>query len=466
MDPRRDSLRLLADIGREPFEFQGEAVEHAVVAIDRDQRVLIQAPTGSGKTLIAFLTAALLSRRAGVAWSALMVVPSRPLLHQHVADAGWLREVCGLPVHFLGPDDPWPMWEAILTGPGLVCTTPQSLRSRLEGLGSLEMLRRFEVAFFDEIDIFLTVDLQERRDLWPVLQSCMESDLPILGFTGTALDDAAIGQWERRGFRRFEPDIPEGWLPYTGVEFIGIDNPDVVAYDARIDDWLRAAYKSYEELGGNPRSWQMIKADAKGGPRAQPARRILTLHVERLLLFEGAGDTTGKLEGVREAIAGKTSLVLCRYIEAAKRTEAHLNQTRDDVLQADGTMTRSELEHHAQALRSGDAEVLVMTRELGGRGLDFPDVQTAVLLSPRSQYQAVAQELARIRSRRQLIKQGFVFYYANTTETAKARRLATHLLHDNLYRGQKLFDITGFPSAEAIPHRELAHLVNEESIPL
>ncbi len=146
--------------------------------------------------------------------------------------------------------------------------------------------------------------------------------------------------------------------------------------------------------------------------------------------------------------------------------EAHLNQTRHDVLQADGTMTRSVLEHHAQALRSGDAQVLVMTRELGGRGLDFPDVQTAVLLSPRSQYQAVAQELARIRSRRQLIKQAFVFYYANTTETAKARRLATHLLHDNLYRGQQLFDITGFPSAKAIPQRELAHLVNEESIPL
>ena len=151
---------------------------------------MIQAPTGAGKTLIAFLTAALLSKRRGAAWSGLMVVPNRPLLRQHVADAGWLREVCGLPVHFLGPDDPWPIWEAILTGPGLVCTTPQSLKSRLEGLGSTEMLRGFEVVYFDEIDVFLTVDLQERQDLWPVLQNCMDAARPILGFTGTALDQA------------------------------------------------------------------------------------------------------------------------------------------------------------------------------------------------------------------------------------------------------------------------------------
>jgi hypothetical protein len=358
------------------------------------------------------------------------------------------------------------MWDAVLSGPGLVCTTPQSLKSRLDGLGAPAMLTRFEVAFFDEIDIFVTVDLEERRDLWPVLQSCVDVDVPILGFSGTALDSSAIGLWEQRGFERFEPKIPDRWLPYTAVEFVGIHNPGVIAEDARIDDGLRAAYKAYENEGGNPGSWQMIKLDAQGGPRAQPARRILALHGDRLRLFEGATDTAGKLKGVRDALSGKTGLVLCRYILAAKATHDYLGQTRERIIQADGTMTRAELERHAQALRSSEADVLVMTRELGGRGLDFPNVQTAAVLSPRSQYQAVAQELARIRSRRQLTKRTFVFYYTQTTETAKARRLAQHLSRDNVYRGIKLFNVAAAPEARAIPERELAHLVNEETITL
>jgi reverse gyrase len=464
MSFRREALHLLNEIGREPFEFQGIAVERSIASVDDGSRVLIQAPTGAGKTVIAFLTAALLSRRAGAGWSALMVVPSRPLLRQHVADASWLREVCDLPVHFLGPEDPWPMWEAVLSGPGLVCTTPQSLRSRLDGLGSPEMLTRFDVAFFDEIDIFVTVELQERRDLWPVLQSCMEARLPVLGFTGTALDSAAIRAWEKHGFARFEPEIPEGWLPYTTIQFVGIHNSTVITEDERIDNGLRAAYKAYEAGGGNPRSWQMIKLDAQGGPRAQPARRILSLHSERLMLFEGTTDTAGKLLGVRDALNGKTGLVLCRYVSAAKAMHDYLSQSRERIVQADGTMTRAEMESRAQALRSGEADVLVMTRELGGRGLDFPDVQTAAVLSPRSQYQAVAQELARIRSRRQQPKGTFVFYYTQTAETAKAKRLAQHLARDNVYRATKLFDIEAAPDARVIPKRELAHLVNEESI--
>jgi len=459
-----DALRLLSEIGREPFDFQGEAVQRAVSTVDNAGRGLIQAPTGAGKTVIAFLTAALLSSRVGPRWSALMVVPSRPLLRQHLTDAGWLREVCGLPVHFLGPDDPWPMWQAVLSGPGLVCTTPQSLRSRLDGLGSPKILSRFDVAFFDEIDTFITVELEERRDLWPVLQSCMDVDLPILGFTGTALEDAAVRVWEQHGFERFEPEIPEGWLPYTVIEFVGIHNPTVITEDARIDDRLRAAYAAYENDGGNPRSWQTIKLDALGGPRAQTARRILTLHADRLLLFEGATDTTGKLDAVRGALEGKTGLVLCRYVAAARAMHSYLTQSRPRIIQADGTMTRAELERQAQALRSGEAEVLVMTRELGGRGLDFPEVQTAALLSPRSQYQAVAQELARIRSRRQRTKRTFVFYYTKTTEAAKARRLGQHLARDNVYRGIPLFEVATAPHARDIPARDLAHLVNEETI--
>ena len=65
MDGRREALRLLKKLGRTPFDFQGESVERAIATVDDGARTLVQAPTGAGKTLIAFLTAALLSKRGG-----------------------------------------------------------------------------------------------------------------------------------------------------------------------------------------------------------------------------------------------------------------------------------------------------------------------------------------------------------------------------------------------------------------
>jgi superfamily II DNA or RNA helicase len=44
----------------------------------------------------------------------------------------------------------------------------------------------------------------------------------------------------------------------------------------------------------------------------------------------------------------------------------------------------------------GEEAALVMTRDLGGRGLDFPAAESVLFVSPRSNYQTVAQEIARI----------------------------------------------------------------------
>jgi Helicase conserved C-terminal domain len=358
------------------------------------------------------------------------------------------------------------MWQAVMGGPGLVCTTPQSLRARLDRLGGIGGLPPFSGAIFDEIDIFLTVDREERRDLWPVLEACLDSGTPVLGFTGTTLDEEGERAWTSRSFFTYEPEVPQGWLPLTRVRFSGVVEQEIVDKDELIDARLRAAYAAYEQAGGDRRSWRMIKLDALGGARSAEARQILGLHAERLLLYEGDHPHSAKLESLAPLTHSHSAIVLCRYIEAARRVADYVRERSVGVLQADGSMTRSEIERRSEALRAGVAKVLVITRDLGGRGLDFPSVNTAIALSPRANYQTVAQELARIRSRRENVKDATILFYAGTTEALKADRLAHHLVHDNTYRGNRLFEVEGVPPAGALPARETAHLAVEESLEL
>jgi hypothetical protein len=465
--PAEQATALLARLGWTPYEFQGAAVERVVAASRTRERLLVQAPTGAGKTLIAYLAVALLAEKRGLGFRGLVVVPTRPLLRQHVVDAGWLRSALGVPIQVLTPETPYQIWDAVLRGPGLICTTPHALRRRLDRLGGFASLPPFDLAQFDEIDLFLTVDLAEREDIWPVLDDALAANMPTVGYTGTSLAPSQSKEWQSRGFAVWQPAIPDAWLPFTRVVFRGIRNETVIAHDLDISERLGAAYQRYQAAGGNPRSWRQIKSDAREpSERGREARALLMLHAERLRLFEGHDDTAGKLAALIGVLNHQTGLVLTRYVFSAVEAAETLNAAGIRALQADGQMRASDAEARARAFREASVPVLVITRDLGGRGLDFPAADTAILLSPRTNYQTVAQELARIRSRRGSTKEVTVLYYEDTTEASKAFRLARHLVRDNQYGKEALFEVSGTPD-EVVPTDpfERAHIALEESVP-
>jgi superfamily II DNA or RNA helicase len=430
--------------------------------MSRGQRVVVQAPTGAGKTLIAFVAIAIAAAKKG-RWRGLMSVPSRPLLRQHVVDAGWLRQ--RVPLQFVVPQDATPIWRAALDSPrGLICTTPHSLKNRLSRLGGLEAFPPWDVAMFDEIDVFVTKELDGRKDIWPLVAQCAEANVPMIGFTGTVLNDDQAEYWQENGFVAYRPDIDEHWLPFTRVWFIGITNQRVQAADERIRQDLGRAYDRFRDEGGNPRSWKQITNEARrAGALGDAARSILALHSDRLQLFEGGDDVGGKVTAMCDWLSHRTALVLCRYVETAVSVARHLASAGITAVQADGTMRAAEVERRATLFRRGGADALVMTRDLGGRGLDFPQADSVLLLSPRSNYQTVAQELARIRSRRSITKDTAVLFYERTAETAKASRLAEHLIHRNRYGDMKLFDVVNAPEPIDLDPFDRQHLYLEET---
>lgn len=468
-DRSRDrALQLLRALGLRRFSFQAEAAARCIAAIRDRTRLLVEAPTGTGKTLIAHLTAALVAEELGDEFRGLALVPSRPLVRQHVLDGGWLLKRSLLPLHLLTPSDPAPMWSAVLEGPGLAYATPHSLRLRMDRLGGSRIVAGSSLVIFDEIDVYLTSDLEERRDIWPVVDACLSASVPVLGFTGTSLRAEERRAWEERGFELWRPNIPEGWLPFTTVDFIAVENDEVARADRELDERLLAAYRGFAAAGGNPRSWREIKQQAQlDGPLAAQARAILGLHGERLRLFEGEDDEGGKLRVLTEATRAGSALILCRYISSARAVAQFLRKEGRVVAQADGQMPAMAAQQAARSFREGEVDVLAITREVGGRGLDFPAADSAVLVSPRSNYQAVAQELARIRSRVEAPKRARVLYYAGTSETAKAARLAYHLVRNNRFADRRLFEVNGVPEpAWKLDPLELAHLPLEETIEL
>jgi len=444
----RRARLILKSQDRTPFDFQAGAAAQCLKAIDERGRLLVEAPTGSGKTLISQLAVAMLAEELEDRLPrVLVVVPSRSLLVQHFEDAAWLGPSFGLAIHRVDPDAPMSLVQAMMRGFGVVHATPITLKNRLSALpNGLSMLASFDAVVFDEIDTYLTVDeLEERRDTWPILQMCCEAELPILGFTGTHLTSKQENAWTQHGFTKIEAEVPEDWLPFTRVQFIAVEDGRVVLEDDRIRDEMRQAFHVLTDKFGFV-TWGQITRLAQNGEAS--ARRILRLSTERLRLFESPEYMGAKLAViVSEADKDGPTLLLSRFRDTARLMEQKMPTVDSSVVRADGSMSRSDIGiamNQFRAMPTGTKGALVITRELGGRGLDFPSAAQVVVASPRSNYQAVAQELARIRSRRSRPKTAVITYYADTEEQAKARRLGGHLALET-YGTSALFEVTDVP---------------------
>jgi superfamily II DNA/RNA helicase len=244
-------------------------------------------------------------------------------------------------------------------------------------------------------------------------------------------------------------NVPKDWLPFTRVTFVGIEDQKVQEQDSQIRLELGESFRALSDAYGYQPTWRDIKMLAFSGDSY--ALRILTLCGDRLRLFESFGSSAGKLNAVKNFISEhETTLVLTRFRRSAERIAQALTFDARKAFFAHGGMDRRDvgkvLEEFRQQSEPG-LQSLVLTRELGGRGLDFPLASGVSLFSPRSNYQAVAQELAGIRSRAGSPKEALIPYYRNTEEEAKARRLGI-ILRRERYGQDRLFEVISLPGTE------------------
>jgi superfamily II DNA or RNA helicase len=94
--------------------------------------------------------------------------------------------------------------------------------------------------------------------------------------------------------------------------------------------------------------------------------------------------------------------------------------------------------------KTGARDVLLMTRDLGKRGLDFPMARSLVLCSPKSSVRTMDQELCRTRGQRKdrTSKPVYVLFYGDTYEKEKMRRVLGKLVEISMYEKFRKFTLS------------------------
>lgn len=88
----------------------------------------------------------------------------------------------------------------------------------------------------------------------------------------------------------------------------------------------------------------------------------------------------------------------------------------------------NERQQRLDQFKSGEARVLVVTRQLFGRGFDLPQADKAIFYSPKDSERTMWQEVLRIRGTVRKRKDVFVLFYALTAEESKLLRLLRRMI--------------------------------------
>lgn len=423
---------------------------------------ILNLPQGTGKTFVSQLVVyAYLNTEPRA--KALIVVPTKELREQYVSMADWMGRLNPrlIVLNFREPlADLRKQATLMVEDAHLVVTTPQLFAHRLAWF-SKESLRAFRLCVLDEIDLWPIEDLGEEEGV-RFHRSFVELKIRLaaqgtrfLGLTASPLDDrgrALLG--EDLGCRELHPFhksvVP--YLPNVRIEPVACFDSTVVARDLEISGKSSNLLQrlSRELQPGSLEAhqsdfWLFIKALAnglRGTDAASLARALLDNERGRVQLFEDILPPFGSVK-VRRATelarAGRPAVIYGREIRLVERLA-------EEDWPAFPAVAHSEMgEHYLREIlsfKAGRREVLLMTRDLGKRGLDFPMARSLVLCSPKSSWRTMDQELCRTRGDRRKIKQVYILFYEGTYEEEKLRRVLLELVQIQMYGAFKKFKLS------------------------
>jgi superfamily II DNA or RNA helicase len=455
-------VRRLCRISDQDFRtYQAHAAWAGLNNLSRGNLIL-NLPQSTGKTFVSQLLAYAYLREKPHA-KVLVVVPTKELREQYDRMADWMGYLTPrlAVVNFRDSLANLRMPARVMVQQAhVIVTTPQLFEGRLGWIseGSLKAIR---LCVLDEIDLWPIEDFEDEEGVrfhrsFVNLKSRLQGQgTRFLGLTASPLGDRGRKLlFEDLGCRELHPFHPSvvDWLPKVRIVPVACFDPFVVARDIDISD------KSSELLGRLSREigsevldahqddfWLFIKALASGlyGPNAASiALALLDNERERIQLFEDILPPFGRVKvkcAIRLAHGGRPAVVYCREIQLVERL------AREDWASSPAVAhSRMGDEYLAEILKfkTGARHVLLMTRDLGKRGLDFPMARSLILCSPKSSWRTMDQELCRTRGQRRKIKRVYVLFYESTYEEEKMRRVLMELVRMRMYGKFRKFTLS------------------------
>jgi hypothetical protein len=322
--------------------------------------------------------------------------------------------------------------------------------NRLQWL-SASSFKSIRLCVLDEIDLWLVDDYTDPQvDRYHAAISELKTRLKdqgtrFLGLTASALSHRGrallIDDLQCTELAPYHSSIVK-WLPKVQIELAGCLDAVVVAKDDEISErskdlWRKLNAETNSDLENHADDfWPFIKALSAGamGPSAAAlALALLDNERQRLQLFEDVPLGKEKVKKAAKLARRLTpSIVYCREIQLVKRLAAEPWRRPPAVAHSDlGDRYLTE----TLRFKAGDTDILLMTRDLGKRGLDFPFAKSLTLLSPKSSPLVMDQELCRTRGQRRnrRAKIVYVLFYRKTYEEEKMRRVLRKLVDIRLY---------------------------------
>lgn len=432
-------------------KYQAHACWLALQRLSRGGLILTL-PQGTGKTFVSQLIAHehLRSHRLS---KVLVVAPTKELREQYVRMAEWMGYLTpriGV-LDFREPlTNQRKQVRIMVESADIIVTTPELFTNRLSWL-SEKSFRSIDLCILDEVDLWLIDDFSDleanryHAALLDLKVRLKAQRTHFLGLTASTLSrrgkSLLVNDLGCKEMSPFHESIVK-WLPKVQIEPIPCFDPKVIAIDETISKQSFILIKQInEEVGGILDSlggdfWPFIKLLAsgrKGGTLQDLALALLDNERSRLQLFEDGFSGTEKIKWtVKLASRNRPAVVYCREIRLVTRLEKERWPTPPAIAHS-GLGDRYLQE--TLRFKAGDRDILLMTRDLGKRGLDFPMARTLVLCSPKSSQRTMDQELCRTRGQRhhRVSKRVSVLFYSETLEEEKMRRVLRELLDLRMY---------------------------------
>jgi ERCC4-related helicase len=414
--------------------------------------LILKLPQGTGKTFVSQLVSSFYLQR-NRDHKILVIAPTKELREQYVGMAAWMGQIAPrlTVVNFKEPFSGIRKQVRLLVERAdMIVTTPELFSNRLQWI-SPKSFSSIKLCILDEVDLWLVDDYDDPEGkryhaaLAELKDKLKSQSTRFMGLTASDLSDRGrallIDDLGCKELAPFHPSIVK-WLPKVRIEPVRCFDPSVALLDEAISERSSNLVGQLNaETGGELMNhvadfWLFVKALSRGarGPLAASlAAALLDNERQRLQLYEDLTSKGVKVKrGASLARKGRPSVIYCREVAVVRRFE---NEPWDEspAVAYSGLGDRYLVE--TQRFKRGLRDILLMTRDLGKRGLDFPMARTLILCSPKGSALVMDQELCRTRGQRRdrRSKIVYVLYYDETYEAEKMRRVLGELVRIRMY---------------------------------
>jgi superfamily II DNA or RNA helicase len=351
-----------------------------------------------------------------------------------------------------------------------IVATPWMLDRRLFCIE--EQLPQVSLCILDEVDMLTAKEYVDR----PVIRyhlNCSNfltrlraAHAVFLGLTATRLGQRQREFWiNELGFELLISKSPDRleYLPQTQIEFHTVEDERIENLDDELQSKLKSLVLEISSRLGTRIDYELIEKIAKRGMAAKMApgsdaaisvdlnlvalcRSVMRLQAQIRHLYEdcmpgskpgGAGCVFrqgGKANELAEILrhqvtANKMGIVFSGLKTTCDNLASCLRQEDIKVAVAHGGVSKGASDLSVVGFKRREYEVLVMTTDYGGRGLDFPEADYLVLYRVERSLEKLGQIVGRIRGNMLNPKRAHILCYAGTKEIENARHVIDAITH-------------------------------------